>query len=173
MLKFKDIFPNLENFKAFVHDYKFYYGEDEYTDARVVIYYSLLYRNFANSHTAYDNEIFYEQLSLTLEENFREFFIARELLEYIASQEVKELLIGLETINNVAENPNIVTDKDTIVNYIGAQTRGRTKENIVDRVYSLIPKLRVQEVKNECKKYDHLFLKIIPRTYYLYEEEEE
>ena len=77
----------------------------------------------------------------------------------------------METINNVAENPNIDTNANSVVNYIGMQSRTKSQENIVDRVHSLIPKIHIPEIKLEIKKYDYLFLKIIPRTTWLYEED--
>jgi len=172
METFKQIFPKWTDFKQYLIDFSFYYQSDLYSNERVLMYYTLLYRNFANSHTAFDIEIFYEMLSITIAENFREFFIVRALLDEVANTAVKDLLIGIESINNVAENPNIVTDKNSVVNYIGSQARGISRENIVDRVYTLIPKIHIKEIQTEVKKYSHLFLKIIPKTFWLYEEDE-
>jgi len=173
VLTFKEIFPKWTDFKQFIIDYSIYYPANTYDDAKILIYYTLLYRNFANSHTAYDNEIFNEMLSLTIAENFREFFIIRNLLDLVASKNVNDLIVGIESINNVAENPNIDTNKDSIINYVGVQTRSTSKENIVDRVYALIPKITIPEIKNEIQKYGYLFLKIIPRTEWLFEEDED
>lgn len=173
MLKFKDIFPDWQHFKQFLIDYSFYYDEELYTDQRVLIYYTILYRNFANSHTAYDYEVFLEMLSLTISENFREFFIVRRLLDKVANSNEEELTMMLETIDNTAENPNIVTDADSIVNYIGTQRRTKTQANIIDRVWALIPKIYIPEIQREVAKYEHLFLKIIPRRVWIYEDDEE
>jgi len=173
MLKFKQIFPKWQDFKQFVIDYTFYYDAAIYTDEKIMVYYYILYRNFANSHLAFDNQVFLEMLSLTVSENFREFFIIRGLMDLVAAEPIKELVVGIETINNMAENPNIDTDKDTVVNYIGSQMRNTSRENIVDRVYSLIPRIAIPEILMEVAKYDYLFLKIIPRTNYYFIEEED
>lgn len=171
MERFKDAFPTWAEFKQFLIDYSFYYDKTLYTDERVLMYYTILYRNFANSHTAFDNEVFYEMLSLTIAENFREFFIVRKLLDEVANAKLKDLLLMVESVQNVAENPNMKTDPDTILDYIGTQSRSKTTGNLIDRVHSIIPKIHIPEVKNECKKYEHLFLRIIPKTFWLYEEE--
>jgi len=173
MLTFKQIFPSVIEFKQFIKDFSFYYDTETYTEQKILIYYTILYRNFANSHTAFDIEVFNEMLSMTLAENFREFFIIRDLMNLVASKDIEDLLIGVETISNAAEAPNIETDKDTIVNYIGTQARSKSKENIIDRVYTLIPKIHIPEIKIECKKYEYLFIKIIPRFDYDFEEDEE
>ena len=119
MMKFKAIFPEWKQFKQFITDYQFYYKDSKtvFTDQNTLVYYTILMRNFANSHLAFDMEVFLEMFSMTISENFREFFIIRDLIDLIASKKVEELIIGLETINNIAENPNIETNKDTIVDY--------------------------------------------------------
>ena len=169
--KFKQIFPEWVDFKNFLNDYIVYFDNSELTDDRILIYYSLLRRQFANSNIAYDMDIFLDKLSLLIEENFREFFKVRQLLELVHSSELKELLLGVESITNVAENPNVKTDKDSIVDYIGTQSRTRSKENIVDRMYTLVDRLRINEVMIEVYKYSDLFIQIIPRTSYWYEED--
>jgi hypothetical protein len=97
----------------------------------------------------------------------------RELLDLVASKDVSELLIGIENISNRADNPNIDTNKDTIIDYIGTQNRSKTYENIVDRVFTLTKRLRHNELMNEVNYYKDLFLKIVPRTCYLFPIEEE
>lgn len=168
---FKDIFPNWESFKSFLVDYSVYYKEEEYTGEKALIYYTLMYRRYGNSHIAYDPEIFLEQLSLLIAENFREFFLIRNLLDVLAKTDVKELLQGVETITNIADKPNITTDKNEIVNYIGMQTRSRSTENLVDRVMTSVVNIKIPEVLNEMDRYSDLFLKIIPRTRWIYEED--
>lgn len=175
MIRFKQIFPTWKEFKQFALDYQFYYKDatDVYTDQKILVYYTILYRNFAQSHLAFDHELFCEQLSITLSENFREFFIIRDLMDLVSNKKTEDLIIGLETINNIAESPNIETDKNSVVDYIGTQSRSKSKENIVDRVYALIPKIHIPEIRNELAKYDYLFLKIIPRTEWYFPEEDE
>ena len=173
MLKFKEMFPEWHHFKQFLIDYSFYYDKDLYTDQRVLVYYTLLYRNFANSHTAYDNEVFLEMLSLTIGENFREFFIVRHLLDKVANSSDEDLIMMLETVDNIAENPNVVTDADSLVNYIGTQHRSKTRSNIIDRIHTLIPRIYIPEIMREVAKYEYLFLKIIPRRDWIYEDDEE
>ncbi len=171
-MKFKDFFPSWEKFKQFIMDYRMYYDNTVYTDQRILVYWSMLYKHYGNSHIGYDSEVFLDMLSLEIEEHFREFFMVRALLDFVASKEITDLVIGMETVSNIAENPNIETDKNTILNYIGTQTRTRTQENLVDRVYSMMNKIRVREIHNELLYYRDLFLRIIPRTVYLYEKEE-
>lgn len=163
---FKQIFPDWLDFKKYLQDYIIYFDKEELTDNKILTYYTLLFRQYANSNIAYDRDIFLDKLSLLIAENFREFFKVKELLELLHSVELDELLLGMESITNIAENPNIQTDKDTIVNYIGTQSRVRSKENIVDRVYTLVDRLRVNEVMIEVYKYMDLFIKIIPRSHY-------
>jgi hypothetical protein len=173
MIKFKKLFPTWEHFKTFLVDYNFYFEPEVYDDKKVMLYYSLLYRQYANSHTAYDNEVFYDQLSLIIAEHFREFFKIKELIAFVSSKPLEDLMLGMETITNVAEKPNITTDSNSIVDYVGLQTRSKSRENIVDRVYNLLGKLKYMEIKRELLYYQDLFLKIIPRTYYLYDEEDD
>lgn len=172
-MKFKDLFPTWESFKQFIMDYRMYYDNTVFTDARILVYWSMLYKFYGNSHIAYDHEVFLDMISLELEEHFREFFMIRELLDFVASKDISELLIGMESVSNIAENPNIETDKNTILNYIGTQTRSRTQENIVDRVYSMLNKIRVKEIHNELLYYRDYFMRIIPRTCHWYPIEEE
>lgn len=170
-LTFKQFFPTWEHFRNFLIDYSVYYEAEEYSDQKALVYYTLLYRQYANSNSAYDNEIFLEKLSLTIAENFREFFQIRELLDFVNSRPIEELITGVETITNVGEKPNEATNKDTIVNFIGVQTRSKSKENIVDRVNSLVRALKINEVSNEVRRYEYLFLKIIPREFWIYAED--
>lgn len=170
-LTFKQHFPTWEDFRNFVMDYSVYYNRDEYTDNKVLVYYTLLYRQYANSRAAYESEIFYEQLSLLIAENFREFFLIRGVLDFIASKSVSDMLLGIETITNTATNPNMPTDKDTIINYIGTQVRQRSQENVIDRAVAVIKGLRIREVTIEVDKYKDLFMKIIPREDWFYVEE--
>ena len=172
-MTFKSFFPTWESFRQFIQDYRMYYDNTVYTDARIMVYWAILYKNYANSHIGYDQEVFLDMLSLEVEEHFREFFMIRAMLDFVADKPVNELLIGMESITNVAENPNIQTNKDSIIDYIGIQTRSKTQENIVDRVYSMLKKVRVQEIHNELLYYRDLFLRIIPRTTHLYPIEEE
>lgn len=166
--KFKKIFPTWKDFKGFMHDYVTYFDVSNLSDEKILIYYTLLFRQYANSNIAYDRDIFLDKLSLLIIENFREFFKVRELLELVENTEVKELLLGMESITNIAQDPNIVTDKDSIVDYIGTQSRVRSKENIVDRIYTLVDHLRVNEVMTEVYRYTDLFIQIIPRTRHRY-----
>lgn len=168
---FKQIFPNWESFYKFLKDYAVYHNPGDYTSKNAMIYYSILYRQFANSNTAYDYEIFLQKLSLTIAENIKEFFKIRELIEYVNAADIKILLQGVESITNVGNNPNIETNKDTILNYIGTQSRTRSTENIVDRVYTAIGRLKINEIMNEVVRYEYLFVQIPPPNVYLYGED--
>lgn len=170
---FKQLFPNWEVFSKYLKDYSVYYDSEEYTDARAIVYFTILYRQFANSNVAYDYEIFLEKLSLTISENFREFFKIKDMLDYVENLDVLDLVKGVETISNVAANPNINTDKDTILNYIGTQSRTRSTENIVDRVYNNIRRIKVNEIMNEIVRYEYLFVQIPPSPIYLYNDDRE
>lgn len=170
---FKQLFPKWEVFSKYLKDYSVYYDSEEYTDARAIVYFTILYRQFANSNVAYDYEIFLEKLSLTISENFREFFKIKDMLDYVENLDVLDLVKGVETISNVAANPNINTDKDTILNYIGTQSRTRSTENIVDRVYNNIRRIKVNEIMNEIVRYEYLFVQIPPSPIYLYNDDRE
>lgn len=169
-LTFKQVFPSWEHFHEFLLDFSVYYDAEEYTTSKTLIYYTLLYREFGNSHMAYDRNVFLEQLSLNVAERFREFFKVRSLLDFINSKTEEELVKGIETISNVGEAPNMVTDKDTILDFIGVQNRTRSTENVVDRVWSIIPRIRIAEVKQEVNYYRPLFIQIIPRQDIFYGE---
>lgn len=169
---FKQIFPTWETFYRFLIDYSVYYSSEVYTTNKVLTYYALLYRQFANSNVAYDYEVFLEKLSLIIAENFREFFKIRELLDHVNELSVDEMLQGIESITNVGQNPNITTDKNTILDYIGTQSRTRSTENIVDRVHTLVTKLKVNEVMREVIRYEDLFVQIPPSPMYFYYEDE-
>ena len=167
-LSFKQIFPDWLDFKKFLHDYIIYFDKEELVDEKILTYYTILFRQYANSTVAYDRDIFLDKLSLLIAEYFREFFKVRELLELIHDSDMRELVLGIETITNMSENPNIVTDKNTIVDYVGIQTRSRSKENIVDRVYTLVDRIRINEVMIEVYRYQDLFIQIVPTIRYGY-----
>lgn len=165
---FKQIFPNWEVFKKYLVDYSVYYDAETYIDNKVLVYYTLLYRQFANSNIAYDYEVFLEKMSLIVAENFREFFKIRELIDFTNELSIPEMLQGVETITNIGQNPNIETDKDAILNFIGTQSRSRSKENMVDRVYTLVNRIKINEVLNEVYRYTDLYVQVPPSPIHFY-----
>lgn len=170
-MKFKQLFPTFESFHTYLLDYSVYYTSGEYTEVKALIYYTLLYRQFGNSELAYDYEVALEKLSLLIAENFREFFLIRKLLDYLAEMKVDEMLVGVESITNVADKINIETDADSIANFVGLQTRSKSRDNPADRIRAVITRLQIPEVAVEMRKYEDLFIKIIPRDKWIYEED--
>lgn len=170
---FKQLFPNWEVFKKYLIDFAVYFDKSEYTDKKALIYFTILYRQYANSNIAYDYEVFLEKLSLVITENFREFFKITELLDYVNTLDVEELIQGVETITNVAQNPNIDTDKNTILNYIGTQSRSRSTENVIDRVYTAVRNIKVNEIMNEVVRFEHLFVQVPPSNLFTYGDDHE
>lgn len=173
MLTFKQVFPTSEHFHKYLIDYSIYYGSETYTKEKALVYWTLLYRRYGNSRSAYDPDVFLEQLSLIIAENFREFFLIRELLDVVSSSKIQDLIVGMETVTNVADNPNYTTDPDEILKYIGQQSRTKSKENVVDVVYRVVKRIKVNEITKELDKYQELFINVIPRYEYIYTDEEE
>ena len=167
-LTFKQMFPTWQDFYKFLSDYSIYNLDERLTHEKALVYHSMLFRQYANSHAAYDRDVFFDQLSLLVTEHFNEFFKIKELLELMLDTDVKKLVLGLETITNVGENVNMNVGKDEILPYIGTQSRQRSQANIAEVVASIIPKIRIKEITSEVKHYGDLFIQIIPTINYYY-----
>lgn len=170
-LTFKQMFPTWQDFYKFLSDYSIYNVDERLTHEKALVYHSMLFRQYANSHAAYDRDVFFDQLSLLVTEHFNEFFKIKELLELMLDTDVKRLVVGVETITNVGENANMNIGKDEILPYIGTQSRQRSQANIVEVVTSIIPKIRVKEITSEVRHYEDLFIQIIPHVRYFYGDE--
>lgn len=167
-LTFKQLFPRWQDFYKFLNDYSIYRVDENLTQEKAMVYHTILFRRYANSHIAYDYEVFFDQLSILVSEHFNAFFKVKDMIDFINGKAIKELLVGMETIVNAGENNNTNIDKDDILPYIGSQSRSRSQGNVVEVIHAIIPKVRIKEITYELDQYAQLFIQIIPTINYYY-----
>lgn len=161
--KFKDLLPD---FDSFIYNYRKYAPDDDLNEEtapirNMEVAYNLLFNKYCQSSVAFDMQSdFYRNFYLIFWDEFQNFSHKLDLIKFMRSIPVNDLLTEYETITNVANNNNEIVNSplSEVIPYISTQSSSTSKINKINAIVRALQSYRSNEGKYFVNKFKELFV---------------
>ena len=153
---FKDIFPDLDTFKAQMA----VYSEMTPTDAIHASLYKRLYNRYCNSNVAYMTEdAFMRHFFNYYDDTCDQYKKRLELVGYSYNVTAADIEMLGQTLNAIANNDDtaLTNPLDSLASYVSMQQGSKTKGNKLEAYINAIDKIKDRLILDFLKQFTSLF----------------
>ena len=159
---FKDVFPDYEIFVTWWQETQ----EDAFGQVCNKTTFRLIFNEYASNHLSMQEEDFKNRFANDLYTYAKEFEKTTEVINKMMGLSETDIAFDTTSIMNIANIPEYESSTDVEeVNFVSQQQKNITKKGKVQITREELSLKRAYTTKTFLKRFRHLFIKIISRSY--------